>query len=137
MGQTYSEKLVACALQCAQECGITLHTGVYTGVSGPSLETPAETRFLRSCGADAVGMSTIPEVIAAKHLDMEVLGISLIANVNDPDNFMPITLATVIKQAHQSQQQLQVLLSALLPKILAVSDLQMQKRGPAETEHTL
>jgi purine-nucleoside phosphorylase len=63
-------------------------------------------------------MSTIPEVIAAKHLDMEVLGISLIANVNDPDNFMPITLAAVIKQAHQSQQQLKVLLSALLAKMV-------------------
>jgi len=117
MSQIYSKRLTADALQCAKECGTTVHSGIYTGVPGPSLETPAETRFLRNCGADAVGMSTIPEVIAAKHLNMQILGISLIANVNDPDNFIPITIEDVIAQAQKSQQQLEELLSALLARI--------------------
>ncbi|MGI6480630.1 MAG: purine-nucleoside phosphorylase [Sphaerochaetaceae bacterium] len=65
----------------AQELGIDLKEGVYQFFSGPNFETPAEVRFARLCGADAVGMSTVPEVIAANHAKMEVLGISCMTNM--------------------------------------------------------
>ncbi len=77
---------------------------------GPSLETPAETRFLRLMGADAVAMSLVPDVIVAVHSGMEVLGLSIIANVNDPDNFQPILIEDVVEQASRAETRLQQLL---------------------------
>lgn len=77
----YDAALRATARDVASNAGITLHEGVYVMVSGPSYESPAELRFLRACGADAVGMSTVPEVIAARHMGMRVLAISCITNV--------------------------------------------------------
>ena len=117
MSTVYSKSLIELALQSAVSCDLIVYKGVYTGIPGPSLETPAETRFLRNSGADAVGMSTIPEVIAAQQLNMRILGISLIANVNDPDNFIPITVEDVIEQAEKAQEQLKKLLSNLLANL--------------------
>ncbi len=91
-----------------------LKEGVYVAVPGPSLETPAETRFLRLIGADAVGMSTVPEVIVANHAGMEVLGLSVIANVNDPDNFRPILLEEIIQQAQAAEKRLVALVERFL-----------------------
>ncbi len=88
--------------------------GVYVAVPGPSLETPAETRYLRLIGADAVGMSTVPEVIVAKHAGMEVLGVSVIANVNDPDNFQPILLEEIISAAQRAEDKLLSLVKKFL-----------------------
>lgn len=81
MAPAYDPALVALAEDVAREQGITLRRGVYVMVAGPSFETPAEIRFLRTIGADAVGMSTAPEVVVARHAGMRVLGISLISNV--------------------------------------------------------
>ncbi len=92
----------------------SLREGVYVAVPGPSLETPAETRFLRLIGADAVGMSTVPEVIVANHAGMEVLGLSVIANVNDPDNFKPILLEEIIRQAKATEKRLVALVERFL-----------------------
>ena len=78
MSESYSPRLIALALQIAQERGIKLHTGTYCGVEGPNLETPAEYSYLRTIGGDAVGMSTVPEVLVACHSGMEVFGISAI-----------------------------------------------------------
>jgi purine-nucleoside phosphorylase len=80
MSNCYSHKLRRLALQCGRKLKLSLKQGVYAGVSGPSYETPAEIRMLRKLGADAVGMSTVPEVIAARHMGMECLGISCITN---------------------------------------------------------
>ena len=80
MRDAYSPALRAQARQSAQRLGMELHEGVYAMVAGPSYETPAELRFLRQCGADAVGMSTASEVIVARQLGLEVLGLSCIAN---------------------------------------------------------
>jgi purine-nucleoside phosphorylase len=88
----------AVARQAAQQ-GIRLQEGIYAGLKGPSLETPAETRYLRRIGADAVGFSTIMEVIAAVHAGMRVLGISTITNINDPDAPRPATLEEIIQAA--------------------------------------
>ncbi len=81
----YDSELGAIAHQAADALGLTLRTGVYAFLSGPSFETPAELRMLQHWGADAVGMSTVPEVIVARHGGMRVLGISMISNIATPD----------------------------------------------------
>jgi len=81
MSQAYDLKLRKIALRVAQDLGLVLHQGVYICLAGPSFETPADLRFLRLIGADAVGMSTVPEVNVARHANMRVLGISGISNV--------------------------------------------------------
>ncbi|OQY21664.1 MAG: purine-nucleoside phosphorylase [Anaerolineaceae bacterium 4572_32.1] len=80
MSEAYDRKLRNLALQAAQEHNVPLHQGVYVSLAGPSFETPADLRFLKLMGADAVGMSTVPEVIVARHGGMKVLGISGISN---------------------------------------------------------
>jgi len=80
MSRAYDPELMTLARKAAQENGITLREGVYCGLSGPSFESPADSRFLRLVGADAVGMSTVPEVIVARHGGMRVLGLSGISN---------------------------------------------------------
>jgi len=81
MTQAYSKLYREMALAEARKLGLTVHEGVYAGLSGPSFETPAEIRYLRTIGADLVGMSTIPEVIAARHMGMKVLAISCVTNM--------------------------------------------------------
>ncbi len=81
MTQAYSAKLRQLAREVADECSVELQEGVYAAVTGPSYETPAEVSMLRVLGADAVGMSTVPEVIAARHMGVEVLGLSLVTNL--------------------------------------------------------
>ena len=80
MTEAYSKRLRSLADEAAAACGVPVAHGVYVAVHGPSYETPAEIRFLRTIGADAVGMSTVPETIVARHMGLEVLGISCIAN---------------------------------------------------------
>jgi len=81
MSEVYSRRLRAVADEAATAVGTTMPHGVYVALLGPSYETPAEIRFLRAIGADAVGMSTVPEAIAARHMGIEVLGISCITNM--------------------------------------------------------
>lgn len=100
LSQPYHPRLIKAALDCAAACGLRqVVTGTYACIPGPSLETPAETRWLRDCGADAVGMSSVPEVIVARHAGMAVLGLSAVSNVNDPDDFQPIALNDIIAAA--------------------------------------
>lgn len=111
MSQAYDRDLISRTFDCAHHLGIAnITTGVYAAIPGPSLETPAETRYLRSMGADAVGMSTVPEVIVARHAGLRTLGISVIANINDPDDFQPIRLEEVIRQTEQAAPVLERLL---------------------------
>lgn len=81
MSDAYNRELRELAHQAAERAGIPLREGIYIGLTGPSYETPAEIRMLRTVGGDAVGMSTVPEVIAAKHMGLQVLGISCITNM--------------------------------------------------------
>lgn len=107
----YHPGLIKTALDAGTACGVNkVISGVYVCIPGPSLETPAETRWLRDAGADAVGMSTVPEVIVARHAGMEVLGLSVVSNVNDPDNFQPILLEDIIRTAAEITPQLQQLI---------------------------
>ena len=96
---------------------IRVHRGVYVGVAGPNLETPAEYRFLRLIGADAVGMSTVPEVIVAKHSGLKVLGISCITDECFPDNLKPVNLAKLIKVANLAEPKMTRLIKGILEEI--------------------
>ena len=91
--------------------------GTYVCVPGPSLETPAETRFLRMIGGDAVGMSSVPEILVALHAGMRVLGLSVVANVNDPDHFQPIRIDDIIQAARKAEPRLQQLVINLLAEL--------------------
>lgn len=100
--------------QAALDTGIEVREGVYVGLKGPSLETPAEVRYLRTIGADAVGFSTVQEVIAAIHGRMRVLGVSIITNVHRPEAPEPATLEGVIAVANRAAPQLTHLIGQTL-----------------------
>lgn len=118
LSEPYDPNLIRLTLQCASRLQISdITTGIYVAIHGPSLETPAETRYLRYCGADAVGMSTVPEVIVARHAGMRVLGISVIANVNEPDEQQPIALEDVIKQVQATGDKFKQLLIEILKEL--------------------
>jgi purine-nucleoside phosphorylase len=118
LSEPYDKKLIETTMLCAEKLHLTnVTTGIYVAIPGPSLETPAETRFLCSAGADAVGMSSVPEVIVAKHAGMRVLGFSAVANVNDPDNFTPILLDDIIRTAQEMEPGLQELIKEVLRTI--------------------
>jgi purine-nucleoside phosphorylase len=115
LSEPYDRNLIKKTMQCAEKLNLeNVTTGVYVAIPGPSLETPAETRFLREAGADAVGMSSVPEVIVAIHAGMKVLGLSAVANVNDPDNFQPILLDEIIRAAQEIEPKLQELIKTVL-----------------------
>ena len=99
MSEPYSRRLISLAEQVALEQGVRLHRGVYVAVQGPNLETRAEYRFLRTIGADVVGMSTVPETIVARHMGMDVLGFSIITDECFPDSLQPVHLEDVLAAA--------------------------------------
>jgi purine-nucleoside phosphorylase len=117
MTEAYAAGLRKLAHDTASELGIELVEGVYAGVLGPSYETPAEIRFLRSIGADMVGMSTVLETIAANHLGLEVLGISCVTNMAAGLSAERLSHEDVLQTAHGISGSLLRLLSALLPKL--------------------
>jgi purine-nucleoside phosphorylase len=106
MSRVYDRRLIRLATTQALEMGIPLNQGIYVGILGPSLETPAETRFLRMIGADAVGMSTVPEVIAAVHCGMRTLVMVAITNVNLPDCMQGTSIEEVIARAKEASRRL-------------------------------
>ena len=115
MSRAYCPRLGGIADAAALACGLRLERGVYAGVLGPSLETPAETRMLRLLGADAVGMSTVTEVIAARHLGLSVLAVSCLTNVNLPDCMAETTIEAVLETARRAEADLARLLAAVIP----------------------
>lgn len=109
--QVYDPALRELLLQSAATLGYAEVTGgTYVCVPGPSLETPAETRFLRLIGADAVGMSSVPEVLTALHAGMRVAALSVVANVNNPDHFLPIRIEEIIAAARAAEPRLRRLI---------------------------
>lgn len=117
MSQAYSPRLQKIAKQVAQNFHIPLQTGVYAAWNGPSFETPAEIRMLRVLGGDAVGMSTVPEVIAANHAGMEVLAISCISNMAAGILPQPITAEEVYEAAEQAKNKFAQLLTGILHEL--------------------
>ena len=91
-----------------------MQKGVYAGLNGPSLETPAEVRFLKTIGADAVGFSTVQEVIAAVHAGMKVLGLSTITNVHNPDAPAPASVEEIIAVAKEAAPKLETIIKEVI-----------------------
>ncbi len=114
MSRVYDLKLREMAEEVARRQDLTLRKGVYVAVLGPSLETPAETRLLRLMGADAVGMSTVPEAICAVHAGLRVLGVSVISNVNLPDAMAPISLEEILATVARAEPHLVQLLLGVM-----------------------
>ena len=113
----YDAKLLDLAQKIAREASIQAHRGVYVAVAGPNLETRAEYRFLRGIGADAVGMSTVPEVLVAVHGGMRVLGVSCITDVCIPETLKPAVLEEILEIARRAEPKLTHLISKLIEKI--------------------
>lgn len=109
MSEPYDRELQELAMGMALARGIRLHRGVYAAVPGPNLETRAEYRMLRAMGADVVGMSTVPEVIVARHMDMRVLGISIITDSCLPDALEPADVGSIIQTAMEAEPSLTAL----------------------------
>ncbi|MCF4100838.1 purine-nucleoside phosphorylase [Gillisia sp. M10.2A] len=101
----------------AKNNNIKLHKGVYASVLGPQLETRAEYRYLKLIGADAVGMSTVPEVIVANHLNLPVSAISVITDEGDPDNLKPVEISEIIAMAHKAEPQLITIFKELIAQL--------------------
>ncbi len=114
LSRVYDPAMGAAALESARAGGAPLRQGVYAGLRGPSLETPAEVRFLKTIGAQAVGFSTVMEAIAAAHAGMRVLGLSTITNVNDPDRPVPATLEEIVAVANAAAPRLAALIEGVI-----------------------
>jgi purine-nucleoside phosphorylase len=114
----YNPALRKLARQAARKLKISdVIEGTYICIPGPSLETPAETRMLRQWGADAVGMSSVPEIITALHGGLRVLGLSVVANINDPDDFIPILLEDIVEAAKRAEPKLQKMIFEIVREL--------------------
>jgi purine-nucleoside phosphorylase len=117
MSEPYSQKLIDMVSDAALEHKIRIEKGVYAAMSGPCLETKAEYRMLKILGADAIGMSTVPEVIAAVHAGIEVLGISVITDSCLPDALEPVNIQQIIEYANKAEPKLVILIKEVLKKL--------------------
>ena len=119
MSYTYSKRFREIALEEARKLSIQPHEGVYAALAGPSYETPAEIRFLRTIGADLVGMSTVPEAIAARHMGIELLAISCVTNMAAGTTDQPLDHEEVLATGRRVMGQFIALLRAVLPRVTA------------------
>jgi purine-nucleoside phosphorylase len=117
MTEVYSPRLRGIADESGRAVGLTLPHGIYASLLGPSYETPAEIRYLRTIGADAVGMSTVPEAIVARHMGMDVLGISCITNMAAGVLPQPLNHAEVMETAHRVREQFIALLEEIIARV--------------------
>ena len=115
MSRIFDRPMQEVAHTAAAGIGLRLERGVYIGVHGPELESPAETRMYRAWGADAIGMSTVLEVIAARHMDMKVLVLACLTNKNLPDCMGETSIEEIIEAANRTGRDLQRLLTAMAP----------------------
>lgn len=116
MSEPYSRRLIRLTEKTAREEKIPVRKGIYIGVTGPNLETAAEYRMMRLWGADMVGMSTVPEVIAARHAGLEVLGISVITDLCLPDALEPVNIDEIIATAGKAGPKLDRLVEKVIEK---------------------
>jgi purine-nucleoside phosphorylase len=116
MTSAYTPSLIRVARKEGDGLALPIVEGVYAGLKGPSLETPAEVRFLKTIGADAVGFSTVMETIAAAHGGLRVLGLSTITNTIDPDNPVPATLEEIVETANRTAPKLRRLIEGIIDR---------------------
>jgi purine-nucleoside phosphorylase len=117
MSEAYSKELIALAEQAALDLKIRVQKGVYVAMQGPNLETKAEYRFLRTVGADAVGMSTIPEDIVAVHMGMKVLGFSILTDECFPDALKPALLKEILKVATKAEPKMTAIMKEVVKRM--------------------
>ena len=114
MGEPYSRNMIAKTKEIAKNLGIEVQDGVYMGLQGPTFETMSEYRMVKILGADCVGMSTVPEVIVARHMEMEVFGISVITDIGSEEAIETITHAEVLEAARAAEPQVRKLIKELI-----------------------
>ncbi|MFD0939610.1 purine-nucleoside phosphorylase [Pedobacter boryungensis] len=117
MSQPYNRPLIAQGLKIAETEKITCHQGVYVAVTGPNLETKAEYKYLRIIGGDAVGMSTVPEVIVANHMGLPVFAISVLTDEGFPEELLPFSLEEILETAAQAEPKMTHILSQLISNL--------------------
>jgi purine-nucleoside phosphorylase len=117
MSEAYSKELMSIAKQAALDLKIRLQEGVYVALQGPNLETKAEYRFLRIIGADAVGMSTVPENIVAQHMGIKVLGFSILTDECFPDALKPATLEEILKVANKAEPKMTAIMKEVIHRM--------------------
>jgi len=117
MSQPYDSKINSKFKDIAKANKITLHTGVYASVVGPQLETKAEYRMLKILGADAVGMSTVPEIIVANHLNLRVAAVSVLTDECDPNDLKPVSVSEIIEMASKAEPNMITLFKELIKYI--------------------
>lgn len=114
MSEPYSRAMMAKAKEIASDLGITVQDGVYLGLQGPTFETLAEYKMVKAIGCDCVGMSTVPEVIVARHMELETFGISVITDMGDADSIDTISHEEVLEAARGAEPQVRKLIAALI-----------------------
>ena len=117
MSEAYSKNMIEMAEKIAAKNEIHVQKGIYAGLTGPTLETPAEYAYTRAIGADAVGMSTVPEVIAARHMNIPCFGFSVITDLGVPGKIIEVTHEDVQKVAAKAEKKLTVIIKELLATI--------------------
>jgi purine-nucleoside phosphorylase len=114
MSDVYDKQMIENALQIAQKHSIRAHAGAYVSVTGPQLETKAEYRMLRLLGADAVGMSTVPEVMVARHMNLPVFGVSVITDMCIPETLEKAEISKILAAAYKAEPNMTLIMKELL-----------------------
>jgi purine-nucleoside phosphorylase len=114
MSDPYDQNMIALAQEIAKKNNIKVSEGVYLGLTGPTLETPAEYRFVRIVGADAVGMSTVPEVIVARHMEIPCFAISIITDLGVPGKIKKVSVQDVIAVASRQEPKMTIIMKELI-----------------------
>ena len=117
MSEPYDHKMIALVKDIAKEFDIKVSTGVYAGLTGPTLETPAEYKYVRAIGADTVGMSTVPEVIVAKHMGIPCFAISIITDLGVPGKIKEVSVEDVIAVANASEPKMTIIMRELISRV--------------------
>ncbi|MCE3294852.1 MAG: purine nucleoside phosphorylase inosine and guanosine-specific [Crocinitomicaceae bacterium] len=117
MSQPYDHSMIALAQQIAAENNIRVSTGTYAGLTGPSLETPAEYQYIRNTGADAVGMSTVPEVIVARHMQIPCFAVSIITDLGVPGKIVEVTHEDVQRIAERQEPKMTLIMKELISRL--------------------
>ena len=116
MSEPYSRSMIVKAKEIAKDLAIEIHDGVYLGLQGPTFETLSEYKMVKALGADCVGMSTVPEVIVARHMELECFGLSVITDMGDEDNIEEVNHEEVLKAAQTAEPHVRNLIKTLIEK---------------------
>lgn len=117
MSEPYDQRMIKLAVEIAEENDIRVAIGTYAGLTGPTLETPAEYKYVRAIGADAVGMSTVPEVIVARHMSIPCFAISIITDLGVPGKIQETSVEDVIEVANKQEPKMTLIMKELISRV--------------------